>query len=510
MFFFNSKKLICIGSLNRYYDLNGDKHLNFNELQRLYQDITGNKNDSFESQTKALLKKIGNWNNPIEKSINYQQFKQAIEKGFLKGTEKVCRNDTHPFGQIIRSLATEKLCKIVTNEKIHNIILNHRYNGRCISCCKKKYFLSSDITILDNGGCYLKKIPLFPGVERSKRERIPEKLPYFILNEIRKFNQAKPKQKGLFADCNKTEFQTFINDFKNLVLEVCKLLEHEDRILKLNDPTYIIGDIHGNLEDLLQMEQCLWKSFPLLTANYLFLGDYVDRGKWGFECILYLIIMKYLLPDKIFLLRGNHEIRAIQQKYSFYRELARKYGVFNGHLLFELVNEIFDRLPFGAVINESIFCSHGGIPYSLQNLKRLNEEMPRIIREPEMDALPVWELIWSDPLEYNKFSEIAQIQGFNMDQVNSFFLPNARRGTSYYFNEFALIMFFKENNLNYLIRAHEVPVSGFKFNFGTLCTTIFSSSHYCGADNECAVILVGRDSRIRIIRIDTTMNSPAT
>lgn len=90
------------------------------------------------------------------------------------------------------------------------------------------------------------------------------------------------------------------------------------------------------------------------------------------------------------------------------------------------------------------------------------------------------------------------------------FLPNLKRGTSFVFNGKALELFFQMNNLRTMIRAHEVPAMGFRFNFGTSCTTIFSCSHYCGADNESAVVLVDREGRLRIIRIDTSANAPCT
>src|SRR5690606_23151044 len=99
--------------------------------------------------------------------------------------------------------------------------------------------------------------------------------------------------------------------------ETAKMVEREERVLKVGDPCYVIGDIHGNIEDLLTLERTLWRGMPFLTSNYLFLGDFVDRGKWGFECFLYLMLAKLRCPNKIKLLRGNHEVRAIQMKYSF-------------------------------------------------------------------------------------------------------------------------------------------------------------------------------------------------
>ncbi|KAH7644253.1 serine/threonine protein phosphatase-like protein [Dermatophagoides farinae] len=519
----------------RFYDHNQDRYLNYQEFERLIHDLemitaTEIKSPSSslsmnQTQIRLLMKKIGTVIVNQEEMINFDSFRHAIQKCLLLGTNQLCRSSVSPFGQITRSLATRKLCTTVSNKNLYNICLNRRYKNPCENCKRKQYDLSSDVIVLDYRG-HLKSIHRI--VDYSKKTSMKKTSPtekafdqnslmYFILQKIREFNKEKNQphnlrkgEIGLFNNLNRKETQTFCDDFRIICSEVAKIFEREDRVLKICDPCYVIGDIHGNLEDLLTLEQCLWKSFPLLTSNYLFLGDYVDRGRWGFECFYYLLIAKYLCPKKIFLIRGNHEIECIQMKYSFHKELLRKYGQHMGQQFFELINEVFNRLPFAAIINDSIYCAHGGLPYTEQNLAVLNREMPKVIRDPENEAIPVWELVWSDPLEFAKFGEQAELLGLPPAYMNGFFLPNIKRGTSFFFNEYAVIAFFKENNLNYMIRAHEVPAPGYKFNFGTLCTTIFSCSHYCGNNNECAVVFIDRDSRIRIVRIDTSMNQSAT
>jgi len=89
------------------------------------------------------------------------------------------------------------------------------------------------------------------------------------------------------------------------------------------------------------------------------------------------------------------------------------------------------------------------------------------------------------------------------------FLPNKKRGTAWFFNAAALNAFLAANGLSHLVRAHEVPTYGFCFHFGLKCTTIFSCSHYCFNNNECAVMLVNRD-QMRMLRIDTANNESAT
>ncbi|KAH9424982.1 hypothetical protein DERP_009206 [Dermatophagoides pteronyssinus] len=512
----------------RFYDYTQDHYLNFQEFERVIRDlerVNDIKSPMNEIDIHSLMRKIGTVLLNEEEMLNFELFQQGIRKNLIRGTHNLCRSIVSPFGQITRSLATRKLCSTVSNKNLYNICLNRRYKSTCKNCKLKKFDISPDLVVLDYRG-HLKAIHrVTDQTKKSSLKKLspaekafdPNSLMYFILQKIREFNKEKNQAQnlrrtgeiGLFNNLNRKETQTFCEDFRIICTEVAKILEREDRVLRIKDPCYVIGDIHGNLEDLLTMEQCLWKSFPLLTANYLFLGDYVDRGRWGFECFYYLLIVKYLCPNRIFLLRGNHEIECIQIKYSFHKELLKKYGQNMGQQFFEIINEVFSRLPFAAVVNDSIYCAHGGLPCSEQNLTVLNREMPKIIRDPENEATPVWELVWSDPLEFAKFGEQAELLGLSPGFMNGFFLPNIKRGTSFFFNEYAVIKFFKENNLNFMIRAHEVPAPGYKFNFGTLCTTIFSCSHYCGNNNECAVVFVDRDSRLRILRIDTSTNQSA-
>ena len=140
-----------------------------------------------------------------------------------------------------------------------------------------------------------------------------------VIKLVREFNDHKgttTRPRGLLQD--KAE------DLWKLVIvlhqQIDTLLEEESKCQKAFAPCYVVGDIHGNLEDLFSLERTLWKSMPCVGANYLFLGDYVDRGKWGLECALYLVAFKVLCPNHVIMLRGNHEVRSLQQNYSYKRE----------------------------------------------------------------------------------------------------------------------------------------------------------------------------------------------
>ncbi|CAG2174864.1 unnamed protein product [Oppiella nova] len=137
----------------------------------------------------------------------------------------------------------------------------------------------------------------------------------------------------------------------------------ESRVVRVSSPVYVLGDIHGNLHDIMVYERSLWKMGPTcLGKSFLFLGDYVDRGEHSVECILYHLCHKVMSPQKYWLLRGNHELRSVNQSFTFRNECLEKFGESVGQKLWKKFNTVFDFVPICAVIDESIYCAHGGIP----------------------------------------------------------------------------------------------------------------------------------------------------
>lgn len=302
--------------------------------------------------------------------------------------------------------------------------------------------------------------------------------------------------------------QLLAEDIRRICNQVELVFKREARVVGVTSPCFVLGDIHGNLNDLRTYERILWPNAPTCVAgSYLFLGDYVDRGDYGLECICYLLSMKVLAPTTFFLLRGNHELRSIQQAFTFFRELNEKFR--NQQLgvhVWDTLNKVFDLMPLAATIDDQIYCAHGGIPTSALRIDELYN-IPTPLPDPENQSAAAWEILWNDPVsstEYSEYSELLRKQPGGQQAVANMqgYLPNTKRGTAFFFSEEAVKRFLHLNNMSHIIRAHECVPPGYALHCNGKVITIFSSSHYCGATNDAACILVERE-KLRIIRLDT-------
>jgi diadenosine tetraphosphatase ApaH/serine/threonine PP2A family protein phosphatase len=319
--------------------------------------------------------------------------------------------------------------------------------------------------------------------------------PKEVLERLRQYS------KEFFAETDKTKKATLsqrLNEYlPPFVLKLCQklnadVLDKESRVVLVRSPSFVFGDIHGNLQDLYEYENEFWASnkASVKDYNYVFLGDFVDRGSHSVEVSVYLFLLKLSQPDKFMLIRGNHEVRSVNKTYSFYSECNKKYGHQVGGQVWDQINQSFERLPIAAVIDEGVFCCHGGVPKALTKLEDLMK-IPKPLVQPDVESPAAHELMWNDPIEsmtsYNK----------NMVQVlrdrNVEFIANRARSTGFYYTELAVDRFFNCNDLTYLIRAHESVKEGFKIHFNGKVVTVFSSSHYCGINNSTACIKINSD-----------------
>ncbi|KNH04786.1 serine/threonine-protein phosphatase 4 catalytic subunit, partial [Perkinsela sp. CCAP 1560/4] len=178
------------------------------------------------------------------------------------------------------------------------------------------------------------------------------------------------------------------------VKELCKrakdIFLKEDNMTRFPSPCTIVGDIHGQFFDLLEMF-CIGGDIP--DTNYVFMGDFVDRGFHSVECFTVLLLLKVRYPDKICLIRGNHESRQITQVYGFYDECINKYGSAN---VWRYFTEVFDHLPLAVLIDQQVLCVHAGLSPHIETLADINA-INRFVEIPHEG--PMCDMLWSDPDE---------------------------------------------------------------------------------------------------------------
>ena len=151
-------------------------------------------------------------------------------------------------------------------------------------------------------------------------------------------------------------------EVKALCNKAREIFIEESNVVKVDAPITVCGDIHGQFYDLIELFK-VGGECP--DTNYLFMGDFVDRGFYSVETFLLLLALKVRYPDRITLIRGNHESRQITQVYGFYDECIRKYGSVN---VWRYCTEIFDYLALASTIDNKIFCVHGGLSPTINTL----------------------------------------------------------------------------------------------------------------------------------------------
>ncbi|CAI8603066.1 unnamed protein product [Vicia faba] len=252
-------------------------------------------------------------------------------------------------------------------------------------------------------------------------------------------------------------------EIKQLCLVSKDIFLNQPNLLKLEAPIKICGDVHGQYPDLLRLFE--YGGLPP-RSNYLFLGDYVDRGKQSLETICLLLAYKIKYPRNFFLLRGNHECASINRVYGFYDECKRRYNV----KLWKTFTDCFNCLPVAALIDEKIICMHGGLSPELNNLNQI-KNLQRPCEVPESGLL--CDLLWSDPS--------SDVQGWG----------ESERGVSYTFGTDRVREFLQKHDLDLICRAHQVVEDGYEFFANRQLVTIFSAPNYCGEfDNAGAMMSV--------------------
>ena len=311
-----------------------------------------------------------------------------------------------------------------------------------------------------------------PNNDRYLQTLSPPPIGFLYHELLYPLNSKKPALEVLKAHLKK-EGRLHKNDCIRIISETQALLSAEANLLHLVEPVVIIGDIHGQFYDFLEIIELAGSP---IDNKYLFLGDYVDRGAFSVEVVLVLYALKLNFPNSVFLLRGNHESRQLTSYFNFRHEVLSKYD----QDLYDRFMESFDSMPLACTVNQKFFCVHGGISPSIKNLR----DLQKINRKTEVPHKGSFcDLLWADPID----TEI----GTSSEK----FRHNTVRECSFFYNVIAANEFLRENRMLCIIRAHEVQIDGYKMHMWNgnsefpVVITVFSAPNYCDAYNNKGAFL---------------------
>lgn len=344
--------------------------------------------------------------------------------------------------------------------------------------------------------------------------------------------------------CDPDDWSTMHGYFLILCEQALAIVSKEPRLLQLQHPVFIFGDMNGNLGEMFALERRFFPSVPVIQSTLLFLGNYSYRtSPNGLEVAIYLLALKILMPNKVYLLRGANELRHNNE---FLRtQCTNKYGPDVGTKIFELLNRVYDCLPFAATINESILCTHSGVP-NLVNSQGAVDSSPGLmelmaaganaatmngqngsaismvsntnigVRSPDttfpigyevteraVRACPSHrfsspQMIVNTPILYASDKFKNQVDA-SSDQCG---FIKTLAGHSFYFTAEAFNGFMVAHGLRYLIRSHNPCSGGYAFCYGEKCLTICSTSEYEGKQLEQTSVMGVNDAKMCLLLCD--------
>lgn len=301
--------------------------------------------------------------------------------------------------------------------------------------------------------------PSSPGAPGTPSDQPPEATTLDIDALIEQLLEVRSSQPGQLVSLKESEITSLCNHARDVFLDQPTLLEIEA-------PVKICGDVHGQFYDLLRLFEV--GGYPP-QSNYLFLGDYVDRGKQNIETICLLLAYKVRYPENFFVLRGNHESDSINRIYGFFDECKRRYSV----RLWKKFTECFNCMPVAALINDRVLCMHGGLSPDLHSIDQIRK-IQRPINVPDSGVL--CDLLWSDP--------DPSTNGWGENE----------RGVSYVFGADVVKGFLDKQDLDLICRAHQVVEDGYEFFANRRLVTVFSAPNYCDEfDNSASILTIDQN-----------------
>lgn len=273
-----------------------------------------------------------------------------------------------------------------------------------------------------------------------------------------------------------------ISQLEDLLKKASEVLMEEPNVVRVPAPVTVIGDIHGQFYDMMELFKVTGEP-P--DSNLLFLGDYVDRGYDSIECLCFILALKVRFRRRITMLRGNHESCDINKIYGFYDECFKKY---NTEKVWKLFTGVFQCLPLSAIVENKVFCLHGGLSPAIKTIDNLSG-LRRFSDVPHEGAM--CDLLWSDPDDNTK--------GFS---------PSPR-SAGYVFGPDVTEEFLHKNKLSMIARAHQLTRGGFIKAHKNSVVTVFSAPNYCyRCGNLAAVMDIDEHFNINYTTFENAKETP--
>lgn len=302
--------------------------------------------------------------------------------------------------------------------------------------------------------------------QAKKEERTVVEHFYRVIKPLTKLSKQKIITFGTISPIPRFDE----SDVKDLCEEAKKIVKSQGPLLRLKPPCYVIGDVHGDIHDLLRI---LSEIGDLTKAKIIFLGDYIDRGGFSIEIVITLFTLICKFPDNIILLRGNHEFPNVYNCVSLQEEVNQLY---QNNSLFGIIHSVFSWLPLAALVSDTYLCLHGGIGPDFTKISDIeNIQYPILDYD---DNKIVTDILWSDPCKTTK------------NYIES------SRGRGSFFGVTAISNFLKENNLKMVIRGHQCVAKGVE-KFDEMVYTVFSTSFYNDEENFGAFIEIDESLKIQ-------------
>jgi predicted phosphodiesterase len=250
---------------------------------------------------------------------------------------------------------------------------------------------------------------------------------------------------------------------KSLLSKSTERLAKQPSLVSIeSDRVIVVGDTHGDY----LTSQTVVDDYLRGESTLIFLGDYVDRGPFQLENLLFLLTKANEFPKALFLLRGNHETPEMNKWYGFYDVVKERYGA----KYYDLFSSLFSQLPVSAVVNEVFLAVHGGIATSLGSVRQLADLPKGVVTPTGIYA----EILWNDP-----------------DESIDDFAPSPRGPGIFRFGASAVSRFLEANRLKALLRSHEARMGGTSVELGGRVYTVFSCRYY---DVDPGVLLIEHEN----------------